>query len=101
MKDILGRKLKVGDIVAHGTRAGNGGSLSVKIIADLREQPIRYNKDYTRSEAKVINYKYVEREYNDVEPHYEKGGTGWAQGEVLIVTESIPIELREFLESLI
>lgn len=108
MKDLLGREIKIGDIVAHGTRSGNSGALSVKIVTDMRNEPIRFNENYTREQLKVINYRFVDRKWNkeasewqDCEPHYEKGGTGWAQGEMLIVNEAIPEDLREFLRSLI
>lgn len=97
MKDILGREIKVGDIVAHGTRSGNSGDLNVKIVAGVKEDT-----------CKVINYYYGKRKWNpdiqewkDVPAFYEKGGSGWAQGNILIVTESVPDELHYFLKGLI
>lgn len=94
MKDILNREIKVGDIVAHGTRAGNGGDLNIKIVADVKDET-----------CKVVNYYYGNqkwsdetRNWEDVEPFYEKRGSGWAQGSLLIVTESVPNELRYVLK---
>lgn len=109
MKDILGRELKVGDIVAHGTRSGNGGDLNVKIIAEIKSSvETRWGNTREMKKYKVINYNHVTRqwdkdarEYVDCEPHYEKGGTGWSEGHcMLIVNESIPNDLKEFLQGL-
>lgn len=104
MKDILDREIKIGDIVAHGTRSGNGGSISIKIVADKKMRESRWSSAEIEV-VKVINYSYITRKYNqdtekweDVEPHYEKGGTGWSEGGTfLIVNESIPEDLKEFL----
>lgn len=108
MKDLLDREIKIGDIVAHGTRSGNSGAISIKIVVDKRDEPIRFNEKYTREELKVINYAHITREYNDetsewqdVEPYYKKSGTGWAQGNLLIINESVPQDLKDFLQSLL
>ncbi len=110
MKDILGRELKIGDIVAHGTRSGNGGDLNVKIIAEIRHKTeTRWGHERELEQCKVINYSYVtrvwdkeSRQYVDCEPHYEKGGTGWSEGYcMLIVNESVPNDLKDFLRGLV
>lgn len=97
MKDILKREIQVGDIVAHGTRSGNSGDLNIKIVADVKDDT-----------CKVINYYYSDQKWNnetrnweDVEPFYEKAGSGWAQGNLLIVNESVTDELHYFLKSLL
>lgn len=108
MIDILGREIKVGDIVAHGTRAGNSGDLNVKIVADIRKTKEEYN-DNEIEKCKVINFYFgshtwdrEKREWVDVGPHYEKGGIGWSQGNnMLIVNESVPQDIKDFLQSLI
>lgn len=109
MKDILGREIKVGDIVAHGTRSGNSGELSVKIIADIIEKKEYEWSDSLVEKCKVINFSYIDREWNretreweDVAPHYEKGGSGWSLGmNMLVVNESVPDEVHYFLKSLL
>lgn len=108
MKDILGRELKVGDIVAHGTRSGNSGDLNVKIIVDKKKTEARWVTSEIEK-FKVINFSFVNRSwdkekgsYEDCEPHYEKGGTGWSEGyNMLIVNESVPTEVKEFLKGLL
>ena len=108
MIDILGREIKVGDIVAHATRSGNSGAIGIKIIADARMANDRWGSG-EHEEVKVINYEYITREYNydtrswyDVEPYYKKGGSGWsAGGTFVVINESVPDELKNFLRSLI
>lgn len=108
MKDILGREIKVGDIVAHGTRSGNSGDLNVKIIADTKMTKERWT-DHEIEKVKVINFYFGDQEWNKetqkweaTEPHFEKGGIGWsAGGNMLIVNESVPKDVKEFLKSLL
>lgn len=108
MKDILGREIKVGDIVAHGTRSGNGGAISVKIIADSKMAKNRWS-DNEFEKLKVINFYINDRKWDEekrewyaVEPTYEKGGSGWSEGGTfLIVNESVPEDIATFLRSLI
>lgn len=106
MKDILGREIKVGDVVAHGTRSGNSGALSVKIIADHRFVKDRWS-DRQIEKVKVINFTYMDRKWNrdtreweDLpEPQFEKGGSGWSEGGTfLVVNESVPDDVKNFLK---
>lgn len=108
MKDILGREIKVGDIVAHGQRSGNGGSISVKVVTEIaKRKPDRWS--YETEQIKVTNYRYVTSEYNketkswnDVRPYYEKGGAGWTDGDrIVILSEPVPDELHYFLKSIV
>ena len=108
MIDILGTELKVGDIVAHGTRAGNSGDLNIKVIAEFKQEPSRYGSGMVDM-VKVINYNYVTQDFDretrtwsDVFPHYEKGGTGWSSGySMLVVNESVNQKLKDFLKGLV
>ncbi len=97
MKDILGRTIQVGDIVAHGTRSGNSGDLNVKIVSEIKD-----------NQAKVVNYYRVTCEYDkdnrkwrDVTPYYKKSGSGWTSMNLLVVNESIPTDLSNFLRSIL
>ncbi len=108
MIDILGHEIHVGDIVAHGQRSGNSGCITIKLVTETRESDNSWYSDKGFGEVKVIGYTYLDhdwnketREWEPVEPHYELNSRGgWTTSDVLIViNDSVPNELKQFLTS--
>lgn len=104
MKDILGQEIKVGDIVAHGQREANSGRISVKIVIEARS---REHYSRTIDEVKVIGYRTLRWNYNKETKsgEYENGmfvndHAGWTTPDVLlVVNDSVPKKIKEFLQS--
>lgn len=104
MKDFLGNELKVGDIVVHGQRSGNSGSLKIKLVLDLRKRD-----DYGREleEVKVIGcsmrdmkWDPVKREWYEIEPEFTMNDRGgWTTpGVLMVVNDSVPMDVYSFLQ---
>lgn len=41
-KDITGREIKIGDILAVGQRRGNSGDLDIRVVMGFKESPNQY-----------------------------------------------------------
>jgi len=101
MKDVLGRELKVGDIVAFGSP--NRGSVSVRIVAGFRERGIHtrtVNEVFVRGVSKIVSkYDREKREWIDIEPYLEMERGGWTFSDrVIVINESVPEEIKSFLQ---
>lgn len=103
MKDLLGQEIKEGDIVAHGQRSGNSGSIQVKLVTELRQRDHYGDKI---DEVKVIGYSQPTHKYNkdtgkweETEAYYKMNDRGgWTTPDVLIViNDQVPAELKDFL----
>lgn len=101
MEDILGREIKIGDIVAFGS--SNGGDVSIRIVAGSRKRERSWSPD----EILVRGYSRVYHEYDrklqkwvDVEPYLEmsKGGYTYTN-RVVVINESVPDEIKNFLRA--
>lgn len=104
MKDILGREIKVGDIVAHGQRSGNGGSLAVKLVTNTRIREGYSGKKH--EEVHVLGYSTTKWLHDEATNKYSyqdglfiNGRGGWTTPDVIVViTESVPANIKEFLQ---
>lgn len=103
MKDILGRDIKVGDIVARGHRSGAGGGMSINLVLELRDDGL---DNWNSQEIKVIGYsdrKWVydkeTRNGEYKEGFYMNDRGGWTfPDRVVVITEVVPASVREFLQ---
>lgn len=104
MKDFLGQEMQIGDIVVHGQRSGNSGSLEIKLVLDMRESDYYGHK---REEVKVIGcskrdmkWDPVKREWYDIDPEFTMNSRGgWTTPDVLmVVNDSVPSDIYTFLQ---
>lgn len=102
MIDILGNTIEVGDIVAHGQRSGNSGSIGIKVVLDTLEEDDRRGRKVLKVKVagcELIERTWVDGNLVDVKPFYRMNRAGWTTPEVLVVLgKSIPEELKEFIE---
>ena len=103
MKDILGRYIEVGDIVAHGQRYGNSGSIEVKVVAELRDD----SKDnWDSKQVKVRGYSttkwFCDKESQNGEHRdglFMNDRAGWTfPDRLVVITEAVDPEVRKFLQ---
>lgn len=60
MKDITGRVIKKGDILAVGQRSGNSGDLDIRIVKDIVERPNPWREGDFISKIKTTTGGYLQ-----------------------------------------
>jgi hypothetical protein len=56
MKDITGREIKIGDILAVGQRSGNSGDLDIRVVAGFKEYEDRWRGTQTKIKTTIGSY---------------------------------------------
>lgn len=92
-KDIVGRKIEEGDIVAVGQRSGNGGSLSVAIVLEVFSETDSYTSKDTEKIRVLGSGKNWHTDKFTVNSRY--GDTFPAR--VVVINESAPNQLDRIL----